>query len=52
MKKDPFNIQLVFISPPVKTNTIDRGATRPCNYPEKDERDGVRNKIEKANENG
>jgi len=40
------------MSPPVETNTIGKGATRPCNDPEKEERDGIRKKIEKANGNG
>jgi hypothetical protein len=36
----------------VERNTIDKGATRPCNDPEKEERDGIRKKIQKANGNG
>jgi hypothetical protein len=30
---------------------IDRDATHPCKSPEKEEPDGFRNQIEKANEN-
>jgi hypothetical protein len=52
MNNDPLNTSLVFIPPPVKVKTIDIGATSPRNYPEKERRDGVWNKIEKANKNG
>jgi hypothetical protein len=52
MNNDPVNTRLVFISPPTETNTIDRGATYPGDDPKKEEPDGVRNQIEKANGNG
>jgi hypothetical protein len=49
MNNDSFNTCLVFLSPPVEMNTVDKGATCTCNDPEKEQWDGVRKKIEKTN---
>jgi hypothetical protein len=39
------------MSPPFETNLLDGGAAYPCKNPEKEEPDGFRSEIEKANKN-